>query len=506
VGLQAFLAAAGLNLRRRDVWHVWMIVSMVLICPFLAAAQDTPRGSIAYGVPASGVIDDANPRQTYTFDGLRGEVVSFELQVTDGDLDAVIVLTDDNGALIASGDDSISTRDVRLAFVQIPRSAPYTVVVGRFGYGLGTTSGSFTLSARREGVSFASGSALRYGDSVYNEITDMTPQVYYSFRAARGDILSVRMQRVSGDLDPFVQVVNAFGLVIGENDEVIGSGSLDAHITALAIPDDGMYAIVASRFGQAAGRSRGSFVLTLETAAQSGLGASAEFALPLTIGVPTEGEISDARSALFYSFEGRRDEIISITMSRVGGELDTFVALADSNLQELISDDDGGGGQNSAIRDFVLPADGIYTVIATRYQRADGATEGRYQLNVTSAGTIFDDAPPGALRIEYGTTVTGRIDDRTPEITYVFYGREGDPITISLSRADGDLDPVVTLTDANGAQLVRDDDGGNGQDARIERYTLPATGVYLIRAGRFVGEDVLPTRGSFILVLARLAG
>ncbi len=487
--------------------HLFLLFTLLLVIPL--QAQDEPRGGVTYTAPAVGIIDDINPRAIYTFDGLRGEVVTFTLRVTDGDLDPILTVIDEEGALVATRDDGGMTsagRDVRIEFVRVPRSAAYSVIVGRFGYALGTTSGSFELSVQREGVSFASGSALRYGDSVYNEITDMTPQVFYSFRAARGDVITVRMQRVSGDLDPFVQVVNSFGLVIRENDELVGSGSLDAQITALAMPDDGMYAVVASRFGQAAGRSRGSFVLTLETAAQSGLGASAEFALPLTLGIPTEGEITDRRPAVFYSFQGRRDEIISLTMSRVGGELDTFVALTDANLQELISDDDGGGGQNSAIRDYVLPADGLYTIIATRFQRTDGTTEGRYQLTVDSAGTIFDDLPPAAVRLDYGTTVTGRIDDTTPEVAYAFYGRAGDAITVSVSRADGDLDPVVTISDVNGAQLIRDDDSGNGQDARIERYTLNETGIYVIRAGRFAGEDVLPTRGSFILVLARLGG
>jgi hypothetical protein len=196
--------------------------------------------------------------------------------------------------------------------------------------------------------------------------------------------------------------------------------------------------------------------------------------------------------------------LISVTMNRVSGDLDTFVVIADASLQELVFDDDGGGGQNSAIRDFVLPADGAYILIATRYLRSQGTTTGTYQLSVTSGGSAFGEIPPGTLRLNYGTTTTGRIDDNTPEILYAFLGQEGDTITVSMSRADGDLDSVVSILDANLTPLATDDDSGNGQDARIERFTIPSRGVYYIRATRFVSETGLPTRGSFILVLARL--
>jgi len=490
--------------RLRQYLCVHLFFFSLLVFIPAADAQEDVRGVLVFGVTASGTISDDAPRAAYEFDGGRGEVITVTLNITDGDLDPILTVIDDAGNALAVRDDGGAGRDLRLEYVRLPRSARYYVVVGRFGYGLGTTGGSYDLRISREGVSFASGSALRYGDTVYNAITDMTPQVYYSFRATRGDAISIRMQRVSGDLDAFLQVVNSQGIVIAENDDVIGAGSLDAQIVALSIEDDGMYAIVASRFGQAAGRSRGSFVLTLETAAQSGLGTTAQFAIPLTLDAPIEGELTNDRPAVFFEFEGRRDEIVSITMSRSGGNLDTFVVLTDTNINELASDDDGGGGQNSAIRDFVLPRDGRYIVIATRYQRAEGVTEGRFTLSVSSAGSIFESIAAGALRLSYGSTITGRIDDDSPEIVYAFYGREGDAITVSMSRADGDLDPLLALLNADQALLISDDDSGNGQDARIERYTLPATGLYYIRASRFSGEESLTTRGNFILVLARL--
>jgi hypothetical protein len=114
--------------------------------------------------------------------------------------------------------------------------------------------------------------------------------------------------------------------------------------------------------------------------------------------------------------------------------------------------------------------------------------------------------PADAQRISYGTTLTGRIDDQTPQVLYAFHGLEGEAITVSVNRGDGDLDPIVEILSSDQVALISDDDSGGGQNARIARYVLPRTGLYFIRAARFSGEtEGNPnTRGSYILVLAQI--
>ena len=468
-----------------------------------ARAQD-----FGYGIPVSGTLDDATPRVVYTFDGLRGDVIAIDLSVTSGSLDPILTLMDTEGTVLALRDDAAlagrGSRDLHLNSLHIPRSDQYSLVVGRFGYSLGTTSGEYTLTVNRIGVSSASGSALRYGDSVYNTITDMTPQVYYSFVARRGDVITVRMQRATGDLDPALQIVNSQSQVIADNDD--SPGTLDALISGFIIRDDGVYAIIASRFGQGAGRSKGSFVLTLEAGADSGLGRSVEFALPILSGVPAAGEITENNSVQFYSFEGKRDDVVSIGMNRTGGALDAFVALVDPSRRELVSDDDGGGGQNALISGYVLPVDGTYTIVATRYDRAEGTTVGPYQLALDITGNAFQDVPPDAVRIEVGTTVSGAISSDAAQVLYAFVGRQGDVLTIAMNRVDGNLDPRVAILNANQNPLVSDDDSGGGQNARIDSFTVPSTGVFYIQATRYSGSKGDPnTTGHFTLTLVQRA-
>ena len=173
-------------------------------------AQDTPseQTSLNYGTQITGQISATQDRNLYYFDGLRGEVVAISVTATKGDLDPILTLIDANGRVVAQRDDANGSRNVSIPALTIPQSLRYYVIVGRFGMSLGSTTGTFQLHIERIGVSGESGSALRYGDSVINNISNMSPQVYYSFQAKQGDIIDVTMQRNSGNLDPYLQVVN----------------------------------------------------------------------------------------------------------------------------------------------------------------------------------------------------------------------------------------------------------------------------------------------------------
>ncbi len=483
-----------------------LLILIVGISPVVA--QDTGSESgVSYGGQITGQITNANPRSVYYFDGLRGEVISIRLSTKSGNLDPVLTVTDGSGSIIASEDDSGGGRDVTIGALNVPQTSRYYIVVGRFGYGLGSTTGQYELDVERIGVSSASGSALRYGDSVINNITNMQPQVYYSFQAQRGDILDIRMQRDSGNLDSYLQVVNSKAFVVADNDDILGSDSLDAAINNLVIEEDGTYVIVATRYGEAAGTSTGRFILTLQKASNSGLGNAAQTAIPLLVNNSQQGEITDDNPEQYYSFDAKKNDLVTIKMNRMTGTVDSFLVLANSNLNELATDDDSGGGQNAKIDSFLIPADGKYYIIATRLDRDKGTTAGTYKVELQSLGNAFDGVPDGMQRITYGTTVTGHIDDTTPQVMFAFYGTKGDAITMSLNRGDGDLDPVVDILDSSQNVLREDDDSGGGQNARIARYVLPQTGIYYIRAGRFSGDpaDGNPhTAGSFILVLAQV--
>lgn len=477
--------------------------TLLFICVSSAFAQDEEDAVIPYGAVVTGQISNGTPRESYQFDALRCDFISVRLRATSGDLDPVLTITDDSDAAIFSRDDANGSRNVTFEPLRIPKSGRYTVTVGRFGYSLGSTTGSYELLIERIGNGSAYGCALRYGDTVINTVTDMEPEVYYSFRAEQGDIVNIQMRRQSGDLDPYLTVLDSGGYVLESNDDVPGSGT-DAEVRSLLIPADGTYYILASRYGLAAGRSSGNFVLTLEETENSGLGNSPLAAVPIRYGLVQENTLSEDSYEHYYRFEAQQNDIISVRMNRLSGSVDSFLVIADVNLQELVSDDDSGEGRNAFIDGFLVPADGTYYIIATRFEREEGTTTGRYRVELRSQGNAFDSVPETIRRISYGTSVTGTIDDVTPEVYYAFWGMEGDAITVSMSRGDGDLDPVVSiLAEDQRSVYLSDDDGGVGQNALIERFVLPTTGIYYIRGTRYSGEDNPDTSGSYVMVLAQ---
>ncbi len=107
-------------------------------------------------------------------------------------------------------------------------------------------------------------------------------------------------------------------------------------------------------------------------------------AQPLARDVPVIGTITSGNYFQTYSFDGVANEILTITMTATAGSLDTLMLLLDSNGNVIDSNDDiQFGVTNSAISNRRLALDGRYTIVATRYGKNVGGTEGPYELTLT---------------------------------------------------------------------------------------------------------------------------
>jgi hypothetical protein len=101
--------------------------------------------------------------------------------------------------------------------------------------------------------------------------------------------------------------------------------------------------------------------------------------------------------------------------------------------------------------------------------------------------------PQGA--IAFGESVSGEISNTMDSWadSWTFEGSAGQSVTIRCNAAEGsETDPMISLYGADETLLISDDDGGEGTNALIENYTLPADGTYTIRVEVFTpGEYVL---------------
>jgi len=107
--------------------------------------------------------------------------------------------------------------------------------------------------------------------------------------------------------------------------------------------------------------------------------------------VPVVGEITNENVFETYSFIGTAGEVVSIDMQAQGPNLDTLVQVVDSTGALVGVNDDSGQSTNSFIGNLRLVSDGVYTIVATRYGKELGGTEGQYQLILSGPSS---DVPP----------------------------------------------------------------------------------------------------------------
>ena len=130
-------------------------------------------------------------------------------------------------------------------------------------------------------------------------------------------------------------------------------------------------------------------------------------AVPLARNETQTGLLTSSDYLDVYSFQGQANELVSVHMSATSGSLDTLLQLLDSNGTILGANDDlaDGSTTNSGILNYRIFADGDYRIVATRYGKELGGTEGHYEILLSGpAGDLPQDVqtlglPRGDLEI-----------------------------------------------------------------------------------------------------------
>lgn len=145
-----------------------------------------------------------------------------------------------------------------------------------------------------------------------------------------------------------------------------------------------------------------SFIINPDASAQ--LGPQGEYTDTRVLPEPVETYLQEQSTALqtdvlatglitsdqyyqTYSFDGATDDVVSLSMTALDGNLDTLLLVLDSTGLIVADNDDlePAVNTNSAINNLRLPTDGTFTVLATRYGKDVGGTEGNYELLLTAA-------------------------------------------------------------------------------------------------------------------------
>ncbi len=165
----------------------------------------------------------------------------------------------------------------------------------------------------------------------------------------------------------------------------VTSGTIDA---VLAPPRPGQDSVYVARFeidgdGAAAVHAGGVYPDSSLTLLPSAFDISSNVPIPIRRDAPVAGEINSQQTFMTYSFAAAAGEVVSVDMQAVGPNLDTLLQIVDSRGAVVSVNDDADGTTDSLIENARLLNDDTYTIIATRYGKELGGTEGQFQLTLS---------------------------------------------------------------------------------------------------------------------------
>lgn len=195
-------------------------------------------------------------------------------------------------------------------------------------------------------------------------------------------------------------------------------------------------------------------------------------------GKTLKGKINPANDYDWYYFYATDGQAVTLQVFRKGTSLDPQLLLHAPDGTMLTSDDDSAGNLNPIISNYPLTESGRYSIGVVSFNQH---TTGNYSLRMNLAGADKDDN----RLMNSGKTLSGKIDPNNDLDGYFFEGIEGTRATLAMSRKGGTLDSYLYLYGPDGSLLDADDDSGEGVDAAISDYTLPATGLYHVIAKSF---------------------
>ena len=466
------------------------------------AATATPRPTstprpqtISYGQTKTGSLSSSDWYDRYEFRAQAGDLISISMNRTSGGLDPQLDLRSSSGVyLIGNNDRTSANNDALISNYLIADSGAYQIRArrrsgsGNYRLTLSKAEPTATNTPRPTNTPLPTSTptpeSLAFGQTASGNLSASDTADIYTFSAREGEVVTITLDRWSGDLDPELWLRRS-GDSVWQIDADSGSGS-SALIQDFRIPASDNYEIAARRQS-----GSGTYRLQLSRAEPTPTPLPIESIQRISYGQTVTGSLDDAAPFQSYRFDAQAGDLITIDMRRVGGKLDPLVWLMDESGERIGLDDDGGEGSNALLSDFRIADAGAYIVQARRY-----SGEGSFSLSL-SARLPTPTPTPVPPPIAYGENVTGSLDDDTPFQQYRFDARAGDVITLDMRNTSGKLDPLLRLWDNEGALLAEDDDGGVGGNALIDSLEIERAGAYIAQAGRYGGD------GSYSLALSR---
>lgn len=441
--------------------------------------------SEGFGALASDDLTD-----TWLFAAAAGERVTIAVEAGSGGPQPLVVeLADTAGTPFLRQESIVGAPAITLDRVSLPRTGVYRLIVGAAR----GESGPYRVRLVRD-TSYLSDAqhALPLNQTVSRVLTGDNTLDVWTFSGSQGDVISAEARAIRGDAGLLsFQVRTQNGTVLTS---VAGDATGRAAAPQILLPETGHYTLA---IGNLSPEFEGALAYELTVLLESTQARSMGALLPPDgRGAGTLGG-ADLRDV--WLFEGQQGDVARITLTAEGGGVAASVLTTDWHIASTsgrpsmlaVGDQDGPG--TLELEPVVLPADGVYTIDVTA--PPGGTTDYTVSLtldSVSALSTVPVD-PPGQ--------VEGRISEVAFREAWTFTAQQGDAVSLRVvpdSRAT--LAPHLTLYAPDGHALVRVE-SASGEEARLDVYRLPESGVYTVAVSRRLGATG-GTEGRFRLEIA----
>ena len=417
--------------------------------------------------PTEGTIGTSH---TVTLLGLRpSEVVTFEVVFEDNVIFTSEKTADENGValliLVTDASDALGTYVVRAKDAQgriVVGDAQFAVVdvsVAQPPASTPTPAPAISATATPTPASATVSGAVR--DVIEARLSITEPQFDYTFTGKAGEIVSIALE--SNDFDAYLNVYDNDGNLLTTADDT--GDSLNAVLEVFILPYSGSYRVEATSYENAYGYTEGlagSFTLTVTRVVP----------VPIAYNAPVSASITQDAPAYYYTLEARAGDVFSVEVSG-DSQVDTTLAIYDSNGFQLAFDDDGGIGYHPEIVRFVAPSDGNYLFVLTALA---GSVDGAVSMNVLRGEPNRLDAPR-----------TLALGGKQTNDLMIFEAEAGQLIELTLTVKSGKLSSFDVSATQNDVMLMSYSTAYGMASTQVLSFVAPETGAVLIQLNNYGG-------------------
>jgi hypothetical protein len=494
--------ASHLRIARQGI--VLLLIFIGLTACQREATPVVPVNSIIYGQTVTGQLGAVESR--WMFVGNRNDLITIEI-TTSGEM-PVVALVHANGDSVAR----LPASSGRLDRSRLPSTGQYAIVVGAGAGDFSLTlrllnAGDMTPSPFPTPATTPTGeNMLRVGDSRNGSLKTGDAQDLYTFVGKAGEVVTIRMAVVFGEIDPTLRLFGPDGAQVA-SDENSGGGR-SAMIGGIKLPQGGVYFIRASGGGRT-----GDYLLSLESGVPAPTATPPPSPVPPTegpsptptitptivlaaqigalihIGQTIQGRITSADQVDRFIVFGPAGAVVSVGMFPAEGSqiVPSFVMYAPNGEQVGLASGAGGG----IITGYTLPASGAYIIYARAFR---GESSGAYTLTVGDGVALRD---VGGGEAVLGTAMQGNLLRSGDREVWTIDLPANATFSVEAISAQGVFDPVIEVVGPDGKVLGTAQATGTARVARLAALTTTVSGRHHIR----VRASRVNATGSYALTV-----